>query len=201
MTYDPGTLIAGDSFGTSDGWFHWMGRANAKRLFDLELYLDTVYGFAPLVGLGAHTVVGQFILETSENGIPATADAWADRLNPAGIGATGDGRPNWLDFGDGRTAGFAHLVHLSLFVFGNVPEALRPYQDADPCIEQVAASILGTKTTLASFGGSTPGNPTWSVDPDYGQKWADTLNETAPLFAGIPTPPPGTVARVPAAVS
>ena len=200
MTYGPGDPIAGASLGTSDGWFHWMGRENAKRLFDLELYLDTVYGFAPLVGLAAHKVVGQFLLHTSENGVPASSDAWADRLNPAGTGVTGDGRQDWHDFGDGRTAAFAHLVHLSLYVFGTVPEALRPYQNADPRMEQVSASILGRKTTLASFGGSTPGNPTWAVDPDYGQKWADTLNETESLFAGIPTPPPYTSAPAPAPV-
>ncbi len=190
MTYEPSNPIAGESLGTSDDWFHWMGRQGAKRLFDLELYLDTIHAFAPQVGLAAHMVVCQFIHETSEDGVPASSDAWADSLNPAGIGVTDDSKRNWHDFGGGKTAALAHLVHLCLYVFGTVPEVLRAHQHADPRLDHVTASILGKKKTLASFGGSTREHPTWAVDPDYGQKWADTLNETESLFAGIPTPPP-----------
>ncbi len=199
MLYYSSNLIVGESLGTSLGWFRWFGRAGAKRIFDLEIYLDTVYTLAPMVGIAAHKVVCQFIHETSENGVPASSDAWQDNVNPARIGATHDSKRNWHDFGDGRTAAIAHLVHLCLYVFGTVPEALRPHENEVPRDRAVDPSILGKKTTLHSLGGSTLDAPTWATDPRYGEKWADILNKTAAVYGDFssspPTPAPATLVR------
>lgn len=186
MSYQSSDPIASESLGTADGWFRWFAEAGAKRLFDLERYLDTVYLFAPQIGLAAHKVVAQFIRETTESGVPAASNAWVERLNPAGIGVTDDSKRDWFDFNDGSNAAFAHLVHLCLYVFGTVPEVLEPYKHADPRLDAVGSSILGSKKTLASFGGSTPRSPTWSADPRYGEQWAATLNATESVFKGTP---------------
>jgi hypothetical protein len=190
-TYEPSNPIAGASLGSAERWIPWFRDQGAERMEDVELYLRTIYQVAPTVGLGAHKIVCQMILETGAG----RSAAWKGSLNPAGIGVTSDAMRNWHDFGNGQNAALAHLVHVALYVFGTLPPQLLEHKARDPRAAAVGTSILGRRATLASFGGSTPANPTWAVDPDYGDKWAAILNTLQSRFAGdpivSPAPPAG----------
>jgi len=195
-TYTPQSPIAGDSRGTADDWIRWAEQQGVHRFDDVELYINTVYEFAPQVGIGAHKIICQSIHETSEahpktgKYIPWTSEAWTECVNPAGIGVTSDAMRTWHDFKNGRNAALAHLVRVCKYVFGPVPDILKPYEHLDPR-GAVPASVYGQKKTLGSFGHSDWRNyPTWAANDDYGQKWADTLNRLEPVFAGTSTTPP-----------
>lgn len=197
-TYTPQSPIAGDSRGTADDWIRWAEQQGVHRFDDVELYINTVYEFAPQVGIGAHKIICQSIHETSEahpktgKYIPWTSEAWTECVNPAGIGVTSDAMRTWHDFKNGRNAALAHLVRVCKYVFGPVPDILKPHEHLDPR-GAVPASVYGQKKTLGSFGHSDWRNyPTWAANDDYGQKWADTLNRLEPVFAGsTPDPQPG----------
>lgn len=191
-TYKPEHPIAGATLGTAAAWIAYLRKSGVNDP-EAERYLEEVYTLAPAAGLGAHKIVAQFLHETAG----ATSEAWKGSRNPAGIGVTSDAMRHWHDFKTGQNAARAHVYHVGLYVLETIPPALSIHRSTDPRAGAVGSSIRGKKKTLGSFGGSTPEAPTWAVDPDYGQKWADWLNKTAPVFTAGETPaevPPVSVA-------
>jgi hypothetical protein len=180
MFYTEDTTIAGASRGSAAAWHDWAREKGASRIGDVRQYLDTVYEIAPKIGLRAELIVTQSIHETSssDGAVPWASHWWRERRNPAGIGITGDKTQNAAsrDFGNGRDAALAHIVHAWLYAKGkSLPEGLSP--DMDPRWTNAAIpAIAGKKTTIGAFGTADPrANPSWAADADYGKKWVRTL--------------------------
>jgi N-acetylmuramoyl-L-alanine amidase len=134
-------------------------RAGARRPEEVRAYVMEVYRLAPLVGIDPAIVVAQSAHETGWWQSPA----WADDLNPAGIGITGPdvASPSWEN---GVAAARAHLVHLFLYAVGPIPPGhpLAPYIPLDPRYEAaLAAGRAGSAGSLADLTGR------WATDPDY----------------------------------
>jgi hypothetical protein len=63
--------------------------------------------------------------ETSEDGAPWNSFWWRERLNPAGLGITGNSAENnasrtWTN---GRDAAISHVAHLYLYAIGDLRDA------------------------------------------------------------------------------
>jgi N-acetylmuramoyl-L-alanine amidase len=134
--------------------------AGAGRPTEFWTYVTEVYRLAPLVGLDPAVVVAQSALETGWWQSPA----WADRLNPAGIGITGPdvAGPSWAS---GTEAARAHLVHLYLYATGPIPadHPLAPFIPLDPRYNAaLAAGRAGSTPTIGDLAGR------WATDPEYG---------------------------------
>ena len=130
----------------------------------LAAYIAEVYRLAPLAGLDPAVVIAQSALETGWWQSPA----WAEHLNPAGIGVTSADvvSPSW---GSGVDAARAQLVHLYLYAAGPIPAGhpLAPYVTLDPRYEAaLAAGRAGSAGTIADLAGS------WAADPAYAESIA-----------------------------
>lgn len=143
-------------------------RRGAVRLDDLRRYLDAVYGQNVL---NPEIVAIQSAHETGW----WTSYWWEQRLNPAGIGITGDPNQNNASriFATGVAAARAHLVHLALYAIGTVlPAGLPGDKDDDPrWANAVAAGYAGQKRTIGSL------TNTWAIDSAYGDKLVAILNQ------------------------
>src|SRR5262245_47713083 len=82
--------ILGAARGTAAGAIAYATSGGAARLPDATAYLREVFRLAPLVGLDPSIAVSQSCHETSLDGRPWNSAWWTQRLNPAGIGITGD---------------------------------------------------------------------------------------------------------------
>ena len=146
--------LTGPSQGTAAQFLELAQAKDSKRPGDVADYLDEVYRLANLAGIPAHIVVCQGIHETDW----WRSHWWESRCNPAGLGITGDKLQNEAskDFGDGRTAARAHVVHLGLYIFGveEFPDVLRPYQALDPRWDAaIKAGYAGKTKILADLTG------------------------------------------------
>jgi N-acetylmuramoyl-L-alanine amidase len=144
----------------------------AARPEELRAYVTEVYRLAPLVGIDPAIVVAQSALETGWWRSPA----WAEHLNPAGIGITSAdaASPTWQS---GVDAARAHLVHLYLYAAGSIPpdHPLAPYIALDPRYEAaLSAGRAGSVLRIADLAGR------WAIDPAYGEGMARCGTE---LFA------------------
>ncbi len=131
----------------------------ARQREELEAYITEVYRLAPRAGLDPAVVVAQSALETGWWQSPA----WAEHLNPAGIGITGPDvvSPSWES---GADAARAQLVHLYLYAAGPIPpdHPLAPFVALDPRYEAaLAAGRAGSAGVIADLAGS------WAADPEY----------------------------------
>ena len=143
--------------------------AVANRPEELAAYIAEVYRLGPLVGLDPAVVIAQSALETGWWQSPA----WAEHLNPAGIGITGPEveSPAWAS---GEDAARAHVVHLYLYAVGPIPadHPLAPYLALDPRYDAaLAAGRAGSATTVADLAGS------WATDPEYAESIARVGSE------------------------
>ena len=134
-------------------------RAGAERPDELWRYVAEIYRLAPQVGLDPAIVIAQSAHETGW----WQSLAWAEHLNPAGIGVTGDDvtSPSWQS---GADAARAQLVHLYLYAVGPIPSdhPLAPYVELDPRYDAaLAAGRAGSAVSVADLAGS------WATDPDY----------------------------------
>ena len=145
----------------------------AQRREDLEAYVAEVYRLAPQVGLDPAVVIAQSALETGWWRSPA----WAEHLNPAGIGITGPDvySPSWEN---GSDAARAQLVHLYLYAVGPIPldHPLATYVALDPRYEAaLSAGRAGSARSIADLAGQ------WATDPNY----AEGISRVgSALFAG-----------------
>jgi hypothetical protein len=172
----PADTIHGSPRGSPDTAMTFARNIDARRLDQVERYLAEVYALAPRAGIDPAIVVAQSALETDN-----WRDRWwAERLNPAGLGITGDpvhneGSRSW---GSGADAARAQIVHLSLYARGKpLPPDLEPHAHLDPRRDAIAADVLGTRRTLASLGGF------WAAVADYGQR---ICNRSQSVFLDVP---------------
>jgi hypothetical protein len=148
----------------------------ANRLDELERFLNEAYRLAPLVGIDPAIVVVQSALETYD-----WSDRWwSERLNPAGIGITGDPKQNAasMTWASGADSARGQIVHLWLYARGRpLPDVLAPFEKFDPRASAIPQQNLGSCTTLADLGGK------WAVVKDYGQRIA---NRAKHIFPNVP---------------
>ena len=172
MAYSSRTPIRGLARGNAQAMYAWARDRGCKRSSDVRRYLQTIYELAPKLDLNPDVLVAQSILETSEDGAPWASQWWQQRLNPAGIGITGNKLQNEAsrDFGNGEAAARAHLLHLHLYAYGDkVPDDFDPSEDPR-WKAAINAKYAGIATTLDDL------TNTWAKDLRYAEKIADRLN-------------------------
>ncbi|HEV2088306.1 MAG TPA: SH3 domain-containing protein [Cryptosporangiaceae bacterium] len=158
--FDVTNSIVGPVRGSADEAIAFARAAGAQRMDQVELYIREVHRVAPQVGFDPAIIVAQSALETGY----WKSSWWVQRLNPAGLGVTGDPGQNAASptFANGTIAAHAQLAHMHAEVFGRsqpLPEIL---QGKDPTYQQVfAAGWAGTIRTIEDLAG------TWAVDPEY----------------------------------
>lgn len=103
---------------------------------------------------------------------------WRTRLNPAGIGITGDTAQNAESptFATGKAAALAQVTHMRAYVAGHASyDAEDEFRQADPRYDAVLdAGFAGTVKVLGDLG-----NGRWAADPDYAALIARRANEIA----------------------
>ncbi|MGB3327486.1 MAG: hypothetical protein WBA46_00945, partial [Thermomicrobiales bacterium] len=134
MTYTTNQPIMGASLGDPAKIAAWAKARGCARPADVAEYLETLYRLCRSTGLAAHVLVAQSAHETADpdTGIPWASSWWSQRLNPAGIGITGDTAQNAASrtFADGAAAARAHVLHMYLYAVGtDVPTGLAKSDD------------------------------------------------------------------------
>jgi hypothetical protein len=168
MTMKPTDRILGPVRGDAATALAYARANGAARLPDVEAYITEVYRLAPLVGIDASVVVAQSSHET---------DVWRsqwfrERLNPAGIGITGDPAQNAASktFVSGTEAAQAQVIHLLGYTLGGVvqwPEFVWMHTgsvmvETDPrFLALLQSGYAGKAKTIADLAGK------WAVDPQY----------------------------------
>ena len=151
---------------------------DAKRPDERVAYLKELVRLCKLVDFDWRILYAQAWHETAG----FTSRWWTERLNPAGIGITGDPAQNAAShtWANGTDAARAHVVHLALYVFGEtvtwspaVASALDDWTNFDPRLQAVSdAGFAGTVRFLRDLG-----NGRWATDPNYAEKIAARANE------------------------
>lgn len=168
--FDVDDSIVGPPRGSIDEALGYARRAGARRMDDVERYVREIYRLAPAVGMDPAILVAQSALETRN----WTSDWWILRLNPAGIGITGDPRQesNSPYYFNGTMAARAQIAHMHAETFGSsraLPAVLR---GVDPTYNDVfGAGWAGKIDTIRELAG------TWATDPQYHIKIVRKANE------------------------
>jgi hypothetical protein len=129
----------------------------------VTLLIQEFYRLGPIIGFDPALLVAQSALETDF----WRSSWWINRLNPAGIGITGDPTQTQASplFANGTMAARAQMAHMHAEVFGSRVTLQPDLQGADPTYQKVFdAGWAGTIVTLHDLAG------TWAVDPLYDQK-------------------------------
>lgn len=163
VPFDVTNSMVGPVRGSASEAIAFARRAGSKRMDEVTLYITEIYFRAPQIGLDPALLVAQSALETNY-----WRDDWWDlRLNPAGIGITGNPWQNNASptFANGMIAARAQLAHMHAEVFGNRQPLPPVLQGVDPTYQRVfEAGWAGTIVTVDDLAG------TWAVDPQYGIK-------------------------------
>lgn len=168
--FDVTNAIVGPARGDATRAMTFARAAGAVRMDEVERYVREIYRLAPQIGFDPALLVAQSALETGN----WRSDWWLYRLNPAGIGVTGDPAQNSDSptFADGTMAARGQIAHMHAEVYGRsrpLPEVL---QGVDPTYQRVFdAGWAGTIRTLEDLAG------TWAADPHYDAKLVRVANE------------------------
>lgn len=136
-------------------------------------YVEELFRLCNLVGFDFRILFAQFCHETAN----ATSGVWASRLNPAGIGWTGDPQQNAASpfFKDGTDAARAHVAHMIAYTghSGDWPSSeIDVPSEHDPRWDAVEeAGFFGAVGKLGDLG-----NGKWAADPDYAPQIAAKAN-------------------------
>ena len=163
--------IRSDARGTPEAAITFAQSRGAKRMPDVRAYLKEVFRLAPAVGIDPALVVAQGAEETGN----WTSDWWVERLNPAGIGITGDPAQDAVSgtWASGADAARAQIVHLFVYAVGPVPNGhtLARFRDLDPRYQAaIDAGFGGVAPKLSGLSGR------WAEDPGYAGKIAERGN-------------------------
>jgi len=142
----------------------------ALRINEVERYVVEIYRLAPDIGFDPAILVAQSAHETGN----WRSSWWSQRLNPAGLGVTGDPTQNAASptFASGTMAARAQIAHMHAEVFGSSRPLPAVLQGVDPTYQRVfEAGWAGTIRTIADLAG------TWAADPDYDTKLVRKANE------------------------
>lgn len=170
IVFDGTNSIIGPVRGTPEGAIEFARRAGALRMDEVERYIREVYRLAPEVGFDPAIIISQSALET---GYWKSA-WWETRLNPAGLGITGDPRQENASptFESGIISARAQLAHMHAEVYGDKQPLPTDLQGVDPTYQNVfIAGWAGTIVTIEDLSG------TWAVDPLYHTKIVRVANE------------------------
>jgi len=162
--------ILGAARGTAAGAIAAANANGALRFGEATAYLNEVFRLAPLVSLDPSIVVSQSAHETDY----WRSGWWTERLNPAGIGITGDPAQNAQShtWANGTDAAQSHLAHLLVYVLGptkaaaawaKAAGAAQPLSAVDPRYDAYVEAYGDTAIarTIHDLAG------TWAVDPAY----------------------------------
>jgi uncharacterized protein YraI len=161
--FDVTNTIVGPARGSVSEAMSYARAAGALRITEVERYVNEIYRLAPQIGFDPAILVAQSAHETGN----WKSSWWNLRLNPAGIGVTGDPTQNNASptFSSGTIAARAQMAHMHAEVFGNSRALPAVLQGVDPTYQRVfAAGWAGTIRTIEDLAG------TWAVDPDYHTK-------------------------------
>lgn len=158
-----------------DALFIYFRDQGAYRLSELSDYLHTVTLGAVQLGIDPIVMVAQWDLETDGG----RSWWWRFRLNPAGLGITGDPEQNEVSqiWDSGTNAALGHLAHMTAYLWGedwpdHWPDPKLNPIDVDQRFGIAVMAHGGTASTLQDLNG------TWAVDPDdnYHGKLAERAN-------------------------
>lgn len=190
MGYTRDTAIRGTTAVTVDQAMAYAASLRPKRPEAVRAYAGELWRLCAAVGFDPVILLGQSAHETA--GWSGASPWWPERLNPAGLGITGDPGQNAASptFATGADAARAQVVHMFAYAaYGEAtPAALRPYFSLDPRFNAVIA---------AGFGGAVRvigdlGNGKWAVDPEYAAGIVRRANEIAAFAAAHPARQEGT---------
>lgn len=174
VTFAPSNSIEGPTRGSVGQAMGFARATGADRIVDVERYVIEMYRLAPQVGFDPAILVAQSAQETGN----WQSRYWNERLNPAGLGVTGDPAQNAASptFPTGTIAARAQIAHMHAEVYGSsrpLPDVL---QGVDPTYQRVFdAGWAGTIRTIEDLTG------TWAVDPEYHNKLVTRANA---IFGG-----------------
>jgi hypothetical protein len=163
VPFDVTNTIVGPVRGTANQALAVARSMGAQRMDQVTLYITEIYRRAPEIGFDPALLVSQSALETNF----WRSSWWINRLNPAGIGVTGDPAQNAASptFASGTISARAQLAHMHAEVYGNRQPLPLVLQGVDPTYQRVfAAGWAGTIVTLEDLAG------TWATDPLYAVK-------------------------------
>lgn len=170
IVFDGTNSIIGPVRGTPEEAIAFASRAGALHMDEVERYIHEVYRLAPQIGFDPAIIISQSALETGYWKSPW----WETRLNPAGLGITGDPRQENTSpvFESGIISARAQLAHMHAEVYGNKQPLPTDLQGVDPTYQHVFnAGWAGTIVTIEDLSG------TWAVDPLYHTKIVRVANE------------------------
>jgi len=168
--FDITNTIVGPSRGSAEQAITFARAVGAVRMDEVERYVREIYRLAPQIGFDPAILVAQSALETDY----WRSDWWAIRLNPAGIGVTGDPQENSDSpfFTSGTIAARAQIAHMHAEVFGRSKPLPADLQGVDPTYQRVfEAGWAGTIRTLEDLAG------TWAEDDRYAYGIVSRANE------------------------
>src|SRR6478735_1199660 len=118
MAFKSSDPIMGKTRGSVEICYAHAQKIGAKRLPEVKKLIDEYYRLGPIVGIDAYVMYVQAVHETGDFGL----GWWNDRLNPAGIGITGDSSQNnasrtWTS---GTEAAKSHVAHMLMYTLGRI---------------------------------------------------------------------------------
>lgn len=158
------TMRANDSLiasprGNRDQAISYFRKMGSKRIDDVVDYINAVYELAPQVHIDPAIVIAQASHETGA----FSSYWWQQRLNPAGIGITGDPAQNNASrtFRSGREAARAHIAHLQLYATGKITSPFTTNDDPRWGAYKSAYGERAVASTIAQLANK------WAVDSNY----------------------------------
>jgi len=158
----------------------------AQRISDVIDYIKTVYSIAPQVGLDPAVVIAQAMHETGDDkGNVFNSYWWVNRLNPAGLGITGDKTQNnashtWTS---GVISAKSHLAHLLMYTKGTISGGgLNNTHDVRYDAYVAAYGNKPIAKTIADLA------TTWGTDPSYA---TGVVNRGNACFPNLENTTPG----------
>jgi uncharacterized protein YraI len=162
--------IIGPTRGSVDQVMGYAKRRGSQRMDDLRDYVTEIYRLAPQIGFDPAILIAQSELET--NGW--TSKWWVQRLNPAGLGITGDPKQELTSatFANGTLAARAQIAHMHAEVIGSAQALPDILQGVDATYQApFRAGWAGTIRTIHDLAG------TWAADSAYDTKIVKRANE------------------------
>lgn len=184
MTVTKDTPLVGPAEGSPVQAFACVGMGHVRE-DDIQSYLAELFRLAPLVGLNPLILAAQSAHETGF----WSSYWWAHRLNPAGIGITGDPAQNQASgtWKTGTDAARAQIVHMGAYVLGDTgvrTSPLREFIELDPRYSAVLqAGYGGTVKKIGDLGSGV-----WATDPEYAAGLCRHANAILSMKGETPVP-------------
>lgn len=137
-------------------------QVGALRLDQVYAYIDEIDRLAPTLDFDASILIAQSVHETGD----WQSSWWSERLNPAGIGITGDPAQDEASktFASGVEAARAQLAHMHAYVYGSTRTLPSDLEGTDPRYGAVfEAGNDGSVKTIADLAMK------WAIDENYAE--------------------------------